>query len=155
RLHDEADDLRAARRADDEPDPVAVVEHERRRHRAQRPLAALDAIRDRLSAAFGLVVEVVELVVQDEAAGHELAAERALNARRQRHGVAVSVDDREVAPRRPFPRDPRRAAPGRDARRRSALTVGAKFQAATPAGAPGFTAGSARFKSIADARVST
>ncbi len=38
---------------------------------------------------------------------------------------------------------------------RSAAAVGAKFQAATPAGAPGFTAGSARVKSIAAARAST
>ena len=36
-----------------------------------------------------------ELVVQDEAADHELAAERALHARGHRDGVAGAVDDRK------------------------------------------------------------
>ena len=138
RLHDEADDLRAARRADEQPEPPAVVEHDRRRHRAQRPFAALDAVRDGLAAAFGRVVEVRELVVQDETADHELAAERALHARGHRHCVAALVDDREVARRRALRGRGRREVP-RDPGRRAGLS----------------RLGSALFESIAAARAST
>ena len=91
----------------------ALVEQHRRRHARQRPLAAFDAIRDGLAADGRHVVEVRELVVQDEPADHELAAERALHARRHRDRVAESVDDREVARRRPLRSVARREVPSR------------------------------------------
>ena len=116
-LRDEADDARAARRADEQTQAPALVEQHRRRHARQRPLAAFDAIRDGLAADGRHVVEVRELVVQDEAADHELAAERALHARRHRDGVAEAVDDREVARRRPFGRGARREVPSRGRQR--------------------------------------
>ena len=120
-LRDETDDARAARRAHDEAQTPALVEQHRRRHARQRAFAALDAIRDRLAVDLGHVVEVGELIVQDEAADHELAAERALHARRHRDGVAMAVDDREVARRRPLGRRARSVVPSRGRKRIAGL----------------------------------
>ena len=47
RLRDVADDLAAARRADQQAGRTGGIEHDRRRHRAARPLAGLDPVGDR------------------------------------------------------------------------------------------------------------
>ena len=112
-LRDEADDARAARRADEKPQPPLLVEQHRRRHARQRPLPAFDAVGYRPAVDRRHVGEVRQLIVQDEPADHQLTAERALHARRHRDPVAEAVDDRKVARRRPLRRSARRKLPSR------------------------------------------
>jgi len=72
-------------------------ENDRRRHRAPRALAAFDTIGDRPAVGFGPEGEVGELVVEEEAADHEPAAEAGLDAGGHRDDVALTIDDGEVA----------------------------------------------------------
>ena len=96
-LQDGRDDRRAARRADREQ-RLAVVEHDRRAHRAARALAALDPVRVRQRVE----VEVRQLVVQQEAAARDDDAGAAgrLDRERVRDDVAPAVGGGDVR-RRP------------------------------------------------------
>ena len=120
------DDRGAARRADHGVEVAERIEHDDGRHRAPRALARLDPVRDRRAVHAGRRErEVGELVVEQEAAHHAMAAERAFDRRGHGHRIAFVVDDRDV--RRPSgigvhavrERDPPAAA-GRRARRRHA-----------------------------------
>ena len=86
-------------------------QHDRRRHRAARPLARAGQVRVGRRALGGREVEVGQLVVEQEAAaGHDdaVAAGR-LDGQRVRHHVAPPVGDGQVGRRRA----PRTASRGR------------------------------------------
>ncbi len=101
-LQHRRDDAAAAGRAGDE-NGRPVLEHDGRRHRGQRALARAGRIGgpagepERIGGA-GLGGEIVERVVEQDAAlaGHE--AEPVVEIERGRHGdrVAVAVDDRHM-----------------------------------------------------------
>ena len=59
-------------------------------------------LRDRAAVALRLERKVSQLVVQDEAADHQLATESALHARRHADGTAIGIDDRKMTRRRQF-----------------------------------------------------
>ena len=101
RLHDIVDDRAPAGRAGDQVDAAVRVVDDRRCHRRARTLARLDAIRDRLAVLGRAEAEIGELVVQEEPAfGHQPAAERVLNRRRERDRVALAIDYRQMRGRR-------------------------------------------------------
>ena len=101
RLRDVVDDGASARRAHDHVDATRRIVDDRRRHRRARSLARLDAIGDRLAVDHRREGKIGQLVVQQKPAlRHQAAAERVLDRRRHRHGVAVTVDDGNVRRRR-------------------------------------------------------
>ena len=87
------DDRRASRRAQRE-EGLAVAQHDRRRHRAARPLPALDAVRVRRRVE----VEVGQLVVQEKAVtgNEQRRAPCRLDRERVRDDVAGLVGRRDV-----------------------------------------------------------
>ena len=106
--------VRAAGRAERQSHRAArACEHDRRRH-----AASAAACRGATSfAPPGDEVEVGELVVEQEAAHHDAAAEGCLDGGGHRGHVALRVDDREMAGAAPRCR---RAAPCASSARRSA-----------------------------------
>lgn len=98
RFCDEADDLAAAGRADHRIETPERIEDQGRGHRGARPLARLDAVGDGLAVFLRQEGEIGQLVVEQEAAlGHQPRAETILDRRGHRDGIAVAVDDRDVA----------------------------------------------------------
>src|SRR3954468_8723145 len=92
RLRYVVDDGGAAERADDELQAPLAVEHHRRRHARAWALAAGHRVR-----RAGREIEIGELVVEEEAAHHDAAAEDGLDGGRHRHRVAIAAHDREMA----------------------------------------------------------
>src|SRR3989449_7060017 len=91
-LRDVIDDPRSAGGAERHAQPAAALEHHRWRHAAAGPLARLYLVR-----RTGNEIEVGELVVEQEAAHHDAAAERVLDGAAHGDDIALRVDDREVA----------------------------------------------------------
>ncbi len=90
------DDRVTAGRPDDHHEPPVRVEHESGRHRTARTLARLDPVRDRSPALLRDEREVGELVVEQEPAHEPVVPEQELDARGQRHRIALGVDDGDV-----------------------------------------------------------
>jgi hypothetical protein len=80
------------------------VEHQRRRHRGQRPLARFRAIGHRLAIAFGCEGKIGELVVEQKTVDLDAAAETGLDRTGQGDSIALAIDDRQVGGGRQFRR---------------------------------------------------
>src|SRR5439155_16996076 len=88
-LRDVIDDPRSAGGA--ERHAHAALEHHRWRHAAAGPLARLYLVH-----RTGNEIEVGELVVEQEAAHHDAAAERVLDGTAHGNDIALRIGDREV-----------------------------------------------------------
>ena len=98
RLDDIEDDAAAARRAEHGFDVALVVEDDGRRHGAARPLARRHGVGDGLARRVHRHEgKIRQLVVEQEAGRPVVRAEAALDGGGHRHGIAVAVDDRDVA----------------------------------------------------------
>ena len=102
-LGDGSDDLRATGRSQHEPELTGGVDHDRRSHRRQGPSFWRDEVALALHEAELVSVtnahrEVVHLVVEEKpgAANDHTGAISGIDRVRQRHGVALGVDDRVV-----------------------------------------------------------
>ena len=96
RFGDMHDDTLAARRTKGKNRPAIAVKHDRGRHGRQRPLATHHAVGHRRAVLFGREGEIGELVIQEETACNQLAAEDALDSGRHIGNITLCIDGRKM-----------------------------------------------------------